>query len=522
MRIKLVFLPRYHADPNNLKEMGTTPFIPPLGIATLYSFLKDKGIKVKQDDLNIKVVHHNLKKKTKIDLRVFLNEKRIARYVRGCADDEIEKCLEKVEKLTSWKNFDVIGFSLLVGDNPSAYNFALAFARFLKERFDFPIIVGGPIGTAVKNKLVESGYVDYAIHGTSTTSIAEVNTLNFCKKWERGIKEIEGTSYLKDGKLVEHERNYTLEEKFFVSLPKFDGLPMELYRFKMEMEINGTNYQKQMLVIPYFFIRGCPWKCPFCMMSKEEGFWYGEDPGKVVESVRKISKKYRTRFFFFHNPAINPTKEYVKKFAESFKDEGIYWTDCASFVTIDKRLLEMLKKAGAVRLVFGLESASRKIMRMYTTKILSLKHVKEILKFSKKIGIWTEIDMICGFPYETEEDIKLTINFLRENKNIIGGAYLNKLWLDGELILNPKKFGIVIRKDEKSCSYENWSTKPFDEIYGLRWEEKINQTERFFTQLSNFIKKFGLVTLGVHELFFLFSIGMLKKEIINKYFGKNG
>jgi radical SAM superfamily enzyme YgiQ (UPF0313 family) len=496
--------------------MGSTAYFPPLGISTLTSFLGAGGISVEQDDLDVKTFHNNLKNNEKrIDLKIFLDEEKMKKFIKTGHDSVLESEAEKIIKLTKCKGFDVIGLSLIVTDNPSTSAVAIVIAKILKEKYDSTIIVGGPIGSSVKEKLVESGFIDYAIHGTSTTSVAEINLLNFCKMFEKGIEKqkIPGISFMEGKKIINNWIDYKKEEKFMINTPCFDGLPMELYRMKLNLTVDGKKFEKKILLLPYYFIKGCPNNCNFCMLSKEEPFWIARKPEEVVETLKIFSKKYKTNYFYFHNPTINPTYEYANELADQLikNDVNVFWTDCANFATLDRKLIKKLKDAGAVRLVFGLELASPKIIK-FVGKKLSLSHVENILRINHKLGIWSEVDMICGFPYETKNDIQNTINFLRKNKKYINGAYLNKLWLDGKLLKYPERYGIRIREDEKDL-YENWSTKPFDEIHGLSWEEKIKQTESFFIKLKETIKENNFVTLGAHELFFLFSIGKLNRDI---------
>lgn len=496
--------------------MGTgVAFFPPLGISVLTSFLREHHVSVKQDDLYIKTFHQNLKKKKKIDLRIFLDEKKINDFIKTGHEPLLEAEAEKIIKLTNCKGFDVIGLSLTVTDNPSTSAMGMVIAKILKEKFGSTIIAGGPLGTSIKEKLVKSGFIDYAIHGNSRTSIAEINILNFCNMFEKGIEnqKIPGAIYMRDGKIMNNWPDYKKEEKFMVTTPCFDDLPMDLYKLKMIVNANKEEFRKKILVLPYFFVKGCPHRCSFCMLSLEEPFWTAKEPEDVVATLKQFSKKYKTKYFCFLNPTITPTYKYADRLAdEMIKDDlNIFWTDCANFSLVDRTLLEKLKSAGALRLVFGLEMASPHVMK-YIGKNFSLAHIEKTLKITHELNIWTEIDMICGFPYENEHDIQLTIDFLNRNQKFIDGVHLNKFWLDGNFMLYPEKYGINTWNDEKNF-YHNWSTKPFDEINGLPWEEKIKQTEIFFTRLKDAINERDFIKLDAHELFLLFSIGKLRRDV---------
>jgi radical SAM superfamily enzyme YgiQ (UPF0313 family) len=120
----------------------------------------------------------------------------------------------------------------------------------------------------------------------------------------------------------------------------------------------------------------------------------------------------------------------------------IKWEDSATFQYMNKALIKKMREAGAVRLIFGLESCSKRILR-YIGKNISLSQVEKNLKSLWEAGIQVEVNLICGFPYERISDIKKTIEFLRRNKKYIKVAYVKKFFLDGKMRAYPEKYKYV-------------------------------------------------------------------------------
>lgn len=275
---------------------------------------------------------------------------------------------------------------------------------------------------------------------------------------------------------------------------------MELYRLEMNREVNGKQREMEILVLPYFFMRGCPYNCAFCTNSLINGFGL-KDPNEVADDLQKLKNKYETKYFFFHNPMINPTYKYAENVAQKIIERGldIQWSDCASFKPMDKKLLEKLKDSGCKRLVFGFESASPKILSLINKNFRPNK-AEKILRKAKKFNIWTELDLICGFPYESDYDTKSTLSFLGKNKEYINACYLNKFWVEGLISRNPEKYGIELR--EGSQTHKNWATTGFDEIYGIDWEDRIEMTKKTFNRLEEFIQNSFDEPPNIHEFFF--------------------
>jgi radical SAM superfamily enzyme YgiQ (UPF0313 family) len=506
MKLKLIFLPWYHRDPCEENLYGAIGF-PPLGIATLTGYLRRHGIHVEQDDLDTKVVWHNERSSGSqlIDLKPFLEERRQNKLIEG-GEETLEREGEKMLRLTDWKGFDVIGFSLHSTDNPSVTGVALTLGKLLKERYDVTIIMGNLAERSAQEKMLGSGFIDCAILSSDVASLGEVNLLKFCQMYESGtdLFQIPGTIHMQGGRLV-HTRNfkdYSSDERCVFTLPDFEGLPLDLYRYHTTSRLDGDTYSSQILILPYFFIYGCPHGCIYCTYSLHPLLGL-KDPQMVAEDLELLSKKYHTRYFFFLNTEINPTKKYAQAVTEEIKkrDLNLLWTDCATFKTMDGKLLRNLKEAGAARLVWGLESGSQRVLD-YIRKGIALSKAEACLKESWRLGIWNQIEMICGFPYERAADVKRTITFLKKNKMYIGEMVLNKFFISGLLEHRPHEHGIRLRKS--SSIYRAWSTRPFDEIAGLPWEDKMRQTSRFYDELRRASLRFGIADVKpIHHIFHL-------------------
>jgi radical SAM superfamily enzyme YgiQ (UPF0313 family) len=194
---------------------------------------------------------------------------------------------------------------------------------------------------------------------------------------------------------------------------------------------------------------------------------------------------------------------------------GIKWSDSANFVPLNRKLLRLLQEAGSIRLIFGLESGSPRILR-YINKNLTLTQVEGILKLCCEVGIWPEVNLICGFPHETEKDVKLTVSFLKKVRKYLRVVYVNKFFLEGRIKKYPEKFGIVIREDAfrpKEVLKEEWRGG-FDEIGGLKWQEKVKLTNQWFDYYREECRKLEIEWGSETQAIFAFSSLPEWKEIV--------
>jgi len=503
MRLKLILLPYDNRDPNNGENMPAMSF-PPLGISTLTSFLRSEGYSVDQDDLDIKMETYNERSKQarKIDMSLFSDEGRIRSFFVEGHEPVLEDAGERILKMTSLKGYDIIGLSVVKPDTPSTVGVPLVLGKLIKERQDAHILIGGATNVATEAKVLASGHVDYGIIGDPNTSIGEINTLRFCQEFEKGsnLKSVPGVKYW-TGKTVKwNKREYSRQEKCLITKPTFDGLPIDLYRRKRRILVGDEVHIFKGLVLSYYFMRGCPHRCAFCCHSHEGSLWAARNPEDIALDLKELSRRYRTPYFFFHNATINPTYSFAESLADELinQDVNIRWTDCANMNPMDAKLLSKLRQAGAIQLVFGFESASPPILRLIN-KPFTVEKAAATIRAAYEAGIWTDLDLICGFPYEGAADTEATIRFLEEHQRYIMSCNLNKFWLEGTFHQHPEQFGIKMTFGEDAL-YRDWSQQ-YEETYGLNMRERAKMTEKTYQQVFEVINRLFFTPPGIPQIF---------------------
>jgi radical SAM superfamily enzyme YgiQ (UPF0313 family) len=519
MRIKLIYVPRLYTK-NKFEYTETHNFTPPLGIAILTSMLKKFNIPVKQDDLDAKIFFDSYKEINKINLKIFDDKNRIEKFIKKPEDAELEEEAEKMLKKTKIEGYDVIGLSLCGQHNFSVIGTSVVLSKLIKEKTGATTIIGG----IDKNEcmidffqLVNFNYIDFVISGKGEEAL-----LNLCfeldKKGEIKLK-MENLFYRNMESAKIPPKICIKPWNFF--RPDFDGLPLNLYRYNPYEEYkdleSSFKTNLKVLMLPYTFTFGCTNKCAFCSEYKC-GFFCKRVP-EVVEDLEFLKKKYKTKYFFFLVNNINPLYEYATKFVDEIikKDLDIMWTACAHIGRLDKKLLYKFKSAGAVRLIYGLETASNRLLK-YISKGFTREKAAKILKISHELGIWNEIELIAGLPFERDEDINSTVDFISQNREYINFCHPNKFMLKDSLFLKfPERFGLTNIKKITHSYYPH----RFDEVNGLKWEEKIIQIEGSMKKLNEAISK-NILSKGLRYyrpnsnvpfLLYFYTVLKYKKEV---------
>jgi radical SAM superfamily enzyme YgiQ (UPF0313 family)/Tfp pilus assembly protein PilF len=526
MKIKLIQVPGIFMEDNS--------YLVPSGIATIKNILGRKGFNVDQDDLNIKIFRHNQNMKDsnkKIDLNLFCKDEFFNEYMNS-QGSILEKELEKIISMTNIKGYDVIALSITGNMYFFLFKVALVLSKIIKEKTGAIIILGGVSHKELIVKYedyLSKNYIDFVILGQGIKEI--INLLDALSNNYLGKVIIPNVFTSNKKYLSENGRHLHFDFDYGEDFkPNYDGLPLDLYRF---YPTNKKSKKNSVLVLPYFFIKSCRNNCIFCATS---GTNFESRPLPVVANdISIMSKKYKTRYFYFLNSNINPSIRYVNNLYNSFNNNKIdvLWTDCANFKFMNNEVLKKLNGIGAIRLVYGLESASNKMLK-YVQKGIDVKKAETIIKKSHEQGIWNEIDLISGLPYENNRDIKNTIEFINRNRDYIDFIYLNRFMLkdDSLLFKYPKKYGLTnLENLQGEYHFMGLTSKQnediechiktrFDEINGLNWPKKIKQINGSFDTINNSINEYmGYKNTGYNPfiklplLFYLYSEYDNKQEI---------
>ncbi|MCZ7399595.1 MAG: radical SAM protein, partial [Candidatus Methanoperedens sp.] len=190
--------------------------------------------------------------------------------------------------------------------------------------------------------------------------------------------------------------------------PCFDGLPLDLY-FSPE------------LILPVLSSRGCYWRrCTFCDHSfGYSGNYMPRNVDLLYDDIEALKSKYNTAYFTFQDEGVSPKliSELSGKIIEN--NLGISWLADSRFETaFSSELGGKLADAGCKMLYFGLESANERVLGCMD-KGIKKDNALKICKFCADAGIWTHLFLIFGFPTETRNEARETMDFILQNNQII-------------------------------------------------------------------------------------------------------
>ena len=412
----------------------TPPFfvkMPHVGVAYLASFLKQKGYTVRVEDLSL-----ILYQKAPQELKSFWNIDCCNSYFQSEIADKIFQGFESelsvfVESVLS-SQAKVIGFSV----NIISIYLANRLAKMIKERDPQRLIIFGGAGTYFNHPrdLVKPSFADVYVLGEgefSLLSIIEDYSL------QRKIKPAPGILLNKDlGRFDPGPSSM---------IPDLDILPFPTYaEFAIDEYNPGDNYKP----LPLLLSRGCVNKCSYCIDCIMWPKYRFRSPGQIMEEIEYHVLKNKTKAFELNDLTCNGNLTQLRELCDLIIASKLEfnWVSYAIIrKDMDEVILSKMKKAGCHTIIYGVENGSDRILALMG-KRYTAQEASEVIRRTHQAGICTNINIIAGFPGETDEDFSLTVKFIQDNKDYIDeitNVSGCTLFPAADLGRNKEKYGVI-------------------------------------------------------------------------------
>jgi radical SAM superfamily enzyme YgiQ (UPF0313 family) len=288
---------------------------------------------------------------------------------------------------------DVYAFGTICSTYPLALRLATDVRRHLPGA---PIILGGPQAT-VTDRLVFDAFpaVDIVVRGEAEYVLPEVIG---ALRQGKPLEGIGGITW-RDGETIRRAGDAPL-------IADLDALPDAAYDLDVLL--------RRRAFISLELGRGCPFACEFC--STNDFFrrkFRLKSPHRVVDQMLRLRAEYgHTRFSLVHD-MFTVDRRKVIAFCEAMRErgQGLTWSCSARTDCVDPELLETMAAAGCVGVFFGIESGSPDQQRRMR-KFLDVEQARQAVECASRNGITNTVSLIVGFPDETPDDFRQTIDFM--------------------------------------------------------------------------------------------------------------
>jgi radical SAM superfamily enzyme YgiQ (UPF0313 family) len=309
---------------------------------------------------------------------------------------------------------------------------------------------------------------------------------------EQATQLAEGAEFGPQG---DHERRAIFNPSIFVT-PWFD--PRNVDHRKLSgrdlldrYHLHGEWAQRlapyaddRITILPMIFMEGCNARCAFCAYSMTK--MVKRDVDEVVRAIAAIRETHGVRYFHFLNTNINGSLQYAEAFCDALiaAKLDVLWSDCANLWALNERLLEKMRRSGAIRFTYGVECPSDRMLD-YIGKGITVKQAHQRLKQASDLGIWNHLLLITGLPTETEADTQHFIDFLEQSAEYANAYSISSFYLISSSLMGalPERYGLELLPNPSGLLED----QAFNEIGGLPWSDKKRQIIRSTEVITNAI-----------------------------------
>jgi anaerobic magnesium-protoporphyrin IX monomethyl ester cyclase len=241
---------------------------------------------------------------------------------------------------------------------------------------------------------------------------------------------------------------------------QYDLLPVRRYVPRVRSADNAPVAQLEVLTS-----RGCPQACSFCVnvvLNKRR--WRAEPLEVSAQNIRQVVEEYGAKHLFFMDEDLFCNLPRARELVEIVAAYRVTWeANCrADFIRegyVDRALLRRLKETGCVRLRFGLESGSPRILELLR-KGITVAQSEHAVRELSRAGIVPSGSFMMGLPSETVRDVSSTVRLITRLLDIAPQAQII-----GPLVFRPYPGGELFDLCTRA---------------GMRVPEKLDEWSEFF------------------------------------------
>jgi len=270
------------------------------------------------------------------------------------------------------------------------------------------ILVGDHV-TALPLESMQNSHVDFVLTGGDYDFLL----LNLVQQLHGKRKDLEPGIWFRKNDEIKNTGRFELKH----DLERLPFIDRDLTRWQLYAYKNG-NYKRT----PGTYTmagRDCWYRrdggCTFCSWPVLYPSFRVRSPESLVDEIEMLVAKYRVREVF-DDTGTFPVGEWLRKFCSFMIERGlnekIYFSCNMRFGALSLEDYTLMKRAGFRMLLFGLESASQRILDEIN-KGLTVEEMVDSCRKAKKAGLDVHVTIMFGYPAASREEELQTYRLAR-------------------------------------------------------------------------------------------------------------
>jgi anaerobic magnesium-protoporphyrin IX monomethyl ester cyclase len=253
------------------------------------------------------------------------------------------------------------------------------------------------------------------------------------------LEGVPGISYRHKGKVFHNPQRAAIEDLDALPFPAWDLIDKNLYKLPLSDQpflLLATN-------------RGCPFSCRFCA----DHVYYGKrlrkfSSRRIADEIEYDINKMGVSQFLFWAESFTLDRDHALAVAGEIisRKLNIGWVCNSRVDQVDPEMLEAFKKAGCWMIGFGVESGSQRMLELMA-KGTTLRQTRAAVAMSKMAGLQVTAHVMFGYPGETREEMRTTLDLVKELNFDFAQFYSAVPFPGSELYRQAIEEGWIVSRD---------------------------------------------------------------------------
>ena len=388
---------------------------------------------------------------------------------------------------------DFVGISILSSEYQDTLDITLNIIKKLNP--NIITIAGGVHITTKYNYAFKNNNLDYGVNGEGEYVLR--NLISYLIG--EGAFPDKGIIYKdENGKLIAQEQSL-IED--LSKLPWVDYSFVKLEDYIHKGARTGPNRPPCLPTYRIITTRGCPFGCSFCQVETISGKKVrARDPEDVVNELLYLKETYKIESIVFEddNLLMAHGTRYARRLFKIMieKELNLPWVAGAFAIWLmDDEMLDLMQESGCKGVNIAIESGNERVVKEIVKKpIKNLKEIPKRIKAIRSRGMHCIVNFIIGFPSETWEEIRETINYAEHCgadyvKFFVAvpliGTELYDIALNNDALLHSDEYPMTDWRYSQIKSDE-WTAKDITILRAYEWDrinfspDKIENTARLW------------------------------------------
>jgi anaerobic magnesium-protoporphyrin IX monomethyl ester cyclase len=293
---------------------------------------------------------------------------------------------------------DIVGFYSMFSMKKTTLELVAAIKRDCAGACGL-FVVGGPMPSWSPESFL--GSFDVVAVGEGEETILELAT---CLSRGTPLSSVRGLVFRDGERIVHTEPRSFIPDLDNVAFPSRELFENNAYK---RYYLDRFGYSTSSMITS----RGCPFSCDFCSRPIFGADVRSRSAQSIVDEVKQIESLGYSRVWFADD-CFTLNREHLLNVCDELvhRRVDVGW-ECLSRVdTMDSKVADGMKRAGCLRVFFGIESGNNKVLGLMN-KHISTEQAKRAVYAAKAAGLKVGAFFIVGYPGETDRTVLDTVRF---------------------------------------------------------------------------------------------------------------